>query len=310
MTCWSHSNNHSNDQTTLLLKRRQFLSPIIAATTTAVPLSLLLGSPAATATSDATTSQNNRGLNPILMDQPPQLDTGLLESRVTGNVMSPPVYGMECPDIFYPEYFNGVWTVSSQTTSVEAPCGLALFGGNTTFTNAQKEVGTSLLYRARFVPSSSSSTNTMIADRDYNVREIAKAAMGSLSVIDISVPSPNKVSCLLAPNGANKLFNVDLISVARRGEIVSPRDFHCAEVVRQILSSPDATSGRVVTAPVLKEVETASLYVWDGEEIRCRQRSATFLLPSQTDQRQFEMWRAARGRPIDVRFYDVVYRKV
>ena len=36
-----------------------------------------------------------------------ELDVGLSESRVTENVLSPPSYGMEAPDIFYPSWFKG-----------------------------------------------------------------------------------------------------------------------------------------------------------------------------------------------------------
>ena len=34
------------------------------------------------------------------------LPSGLLDSRVQGNVLAPPPYGMEGPDIFYPEYVS------------------------------------------------------------------------------------------------------------------------------------------------------------------------------------------------------------
>lgn len=35
-----------------------------------------------------------------------QLENGLLESRVLENVQSPPPYGMEGPDVYYPEYVS------------------------------------------------------------------------------------------------------------------------------------------------------------------------------------------------------------
>ena len=68
-------------------------------------------------------------------------EKGLLESRVTENLMSKVPYGLEGPDLFYPAYFKGVWDVKSVTKSVEAPCGPSLFGGNSTFSAAQAEVG-------------------------------------------------------------------------------------------------------------------------------------------------------------------------
>ena len=72
-------------------------------------------------------------------------------------------------------------------------------------------------------------------------------------------------------------------------------------------------SGR---SALLKEIETVSLYNAqatnkDGivDTIKCRQRTATFLLPSQDDPIAYQMWQMTRGRPIDVRFYDVTYTR-
>lgn len=267
-------------------------------------------------------------------------ETGLLESRVTENLMSPPTYGLENSDIFYPSYFAGVWNVTSEMTDVYAPCGLALFGGNTTFENAKLEIGPekALKYRARFLRDEklqtlktststiTSSESIAIADREFNVREIAKSAMGTNSVVDISLVTPNKFSCLLAPKGAGKTFTVDMIALARRQEQISKAEFDCSEVVRQIIypvqtqsrgtqgiGVPNTGSG---LGPNLKEIETISLYTIGSksesgyvDEIKCLQRSASYLLPSQTDPLAYRMWQAARGRPIDVRFYKVTYSK-
>jgi hypothetical protein len=250
-----------------------------------------------------------------------ELGSGLLESRVMENLMGPPTYGLEIPDIHYPSYFAGVWDASSVGTRVEAPCGVRLFGGNNTYTAAQKEVGkeNALLYRARFVPDS---TGNIIADREFNVREIAKATMGTNSVLDVSLATPNKFCCLLAPSGSPNLLTVDIIALARRQES-NEKTFDCSEVVRQIVApanqnKPQASvpmqppSGRNT---LLKEIETVSLYSAFGFEngevnqITCRQRTATFLLPSQDDPVAYQMWQMTRGRPIDVRFYDVTYTR-
>mmetsp|Transcript_14360 Transcript_14360/g.21495 ORF Transcript_14360/g.21495 Transcript_14360/m.21495 type:complete len:411 (-) Transcript_14360:274-1506(-) len=258
---------------------------------------------------------------------------GLLESRVTENVLSPPPYGMEGNDIFYPSYFQGVWSVNSVTTAIKAPCGVQLFGGNYTYNSALQTIGPdyALNYKCRFIPSSAG--GKIIADREYNIREIAKAAMGSNSVVDIPLATPNKLSCLLSPMGASSMMVAEILTLARRqenfpdDEKANTKIFHCAEVVRQIVSPVDsykATSSGSLNSPppssggrttLLKEIETASLYEatptksGDVTEIRCRQRTATFLLPSQTDPLAYQLWQMSRGRPIDVRFFDVVYTK-
>jgi len=229
---------------------------------------------------------------------------------------------------YYFRYFAGVWNVSSVATEVYAPCGVALFGGNTTYQAAKKEIGieNALKYRSRFLADQSSAKSIAIADREFNVREIAKVAMGKNSVQDVSKATPNKFSCLLSPAGSGgKLFNVNMISVARRQENKSKSDFDCSEVIRQIIS-PYNSNGAGTSIPsanpgstsILKEIETISSYQI-GEinpstgkvtEIKCVQRSASFLVPSQTDPMAYKMWQAARGRPVDVRFYEVTYTKI
>lgn len=124
-----------------------------------------------------------------------------LQKRILDNVLSSPSYGMEATDIFYPSYFQGSWKASSKTTNIYAPCGFDLFpGGQSAYDNTvQKEIrgGDVLEYKARFV--ASADDNVVIADREYNAKEIAKAAMGSFSVVDVSEATPNRFSCLLAP---------------------------------------------------------------------------------------------------------------
>ena len=243
------------------------------------------------------------------------MENGLLESRVLENVLSPPPYQMEGSDIYYPEYFNGLWNVLSTTTEVKAPCGIQLFGGNNTYARAQKEVNTSLRYKARFVPY----PQGIIADREYNVISIAEAALGEKSVLEVPQSTPNKVTVVLAPNGANQILKADLITIARRTENINSNEFHCSEVVRQVIGPAKPSNGGVpggaAKSTLFKEIETASLYTairnekGDVTEIKCVQRSATFLLPSQQDPMAYKMWELSRGRPIDVRFYTVSYTR-
>jgi hypothetical protein len=237
---------------------------------------------------------------------------------------------------FLISYFSGVWDVDSKTSDIIAPCGIQLFGGNNTYTRAQNEIGTSLTYKSRFIPTTATTTADettpptspkTIADREYNVVEIAKSAMGNNAVLDVPLVTPNKVSVILSPTGANQIFQADLLTLNRRSEYISTCDFHCSEVVRQIIapvrseggssgsSNPNRPMAPSRSSSLLKEIETASLYTAlkndDGSvnTILCRQRSATFLLPSQQDPMAYKMWEACRGRPIDVRYYDIVYTK-
>lgn len=148
----------------------------------------------------------------------------------------------------------------------------------------------------------------VIADREYNVKSIAREAMGENSVVDVSSATPNKFSCTLAPKGSPSMLSVDLIVLNRRQEPVSETRFDCSEVVREIASPVDRP--KQVSA-ILKEIETTSLYVYDPikDVVRCRQRSAAFLLPSNENPMAMRMWQASGGKAIDVRYYDVIYSR-
>jgi len=313
----NNNNNNNNDYSHEMNRRNLLLRGVAAAATTTTSttftISSLLAAPALAdplLPGDAASSS--------------ELQNGLLESRVLENLMSPPPYDLEKADISYPNYFAGVWNTKSTTTSIQAPCGILFFGGNSTYNRAQTEVGTSISYRSRFLPLDSIS----IADREFNVKEIVGSTMGPNSVLDVPIVSPNKLSTILAPAGSSQMFQADLITLKRREENINSCEFHCSEVVRQIIAPvntnnnnakgssgiPGSSTSRPKT--LLKEIETVSLYVAlpspDNtiKEIRCKQRTATFLQPSQQDPYQYEMWRATKGRPIDVRFYDITYTKV
>ena len=242
----------------------------------------------------------------------------ILEERSVENALTVPSYGMEASDIFYPSYFGGSWNALSKTVDISAPCGFQLFtGGETGFNNAvQNEIkdGNDLKYRARFIPQTGDGgEGTYIADREYNAKEIAKSAMGDYSVIDTPMATPNRYSCLLAPpGGTNNLICVDILAIARKAETVSPEKFVCSEFVRQIVSPAQKNNPNAQPVPPLsvKEIETISIYNVIGKDtIQCKQRTATFLVPSQTDRIAFQKWQMSNGKPVDVRYYDVTYTR-
>ncbi len=72
-------------------------------------------------------------------------------------------------------WFAGTWKVVSECTNVLAPCGIVLFGGNRTYEAALAERGPSksLNYESRFLVSGDSA----VADREFNVKSIARVAM-------------------------------------------------------------------------------------------------------------------------------------
>ncbi|KAL7542245.1 hypothetical protein ACHAXR_012948 [Thalassiosira sp. AJA248-18] len=254
----------------------------------------------------------------------------ILEARSSENSLLPPLgsqwspekfYGMEATDIFYPPGFQGIWKAYSKTAEINAPCGFELFtGGKAAYDNAvQTEIneGNDLQYKARFITQSGGGEpggTYVIADREYNAREIAKAAMGEYSVVDTSAATPNRYSCLLAPpGGSNSLICVDIITLARKYEPISSDKFVCSEFVRQIVSPAQRNNPNAppVSPLSVKEIETISIYNMVGkDQISCRQRTATFLVPSQTDPIAYKKWQLSQGKPVDVRYYDVTYTRV
>lgn len=258
----------------------------------------------------------------LLVNAPAQASAAIttdniLESRVKDNVQTPPSYGLEGNDVYYPSWFEGKWKIQSACTSVEAPCGIALFGGNRTWATAQQELkDPPLVYEARFLRVNDNNQN--VADREFNVRSIAQAVMGPQSVLDIPLATPNKLTCILVPTGAPAPFQVDLITLLRKQETPTTNQFDCSEVSREIITTTTTTTTTTTgssssTRPttVLKEIETISLYSFDPmtQQIQCRQRSAKFLLPSQQDPMALRMWQMTGGRPVDVRYYTVSYKR-
>ena len=240
------------------------------------------------------------------------LPLGLLETRVNENVNSPVPYGMEGSDILYPAWFKGTWKAVSTTTEVFAPCGIPLFGGNITYQAALDDIGNQLRYECRFLRGgpTGTTTTTTIADREFNVASIAKAA--SLQIVNIQTASPNKFSCVLSPSpNAPSLLQVDLLTLHRRQETLSATRFDASEVVREIVRPLDPKVSLTQTPSLLKQVETISLYTYDpaSDTVSCRQRSAKFLLPSQQNPTALRLWETSRGRPVDVRFYDIHYQR-
>jgi len=244
----------------------------------------------------------------------------ILEARLQEKSIAPPPYGMEAAekDIFYPSYFQGSWTAVSKTLDVQAPFGFELFtGGKSAFDSViQKEVkgGDVLRYKARFIAQfrGDDAGNTYVAaDREFNAKEIAKAAMGSYSVIDVPIATPNRFSCVLAPpDGSTNLICVDIITIARKSEPLSDNKFACSEVVRQIVSPATRNPTPVIPLSV-KEIETISVYTKVSDnQIQCLQRTATYLVPSQTDPIAFKKWQVSKGNSVDVRCYDVIYSRM
>ncbi|GMI46445.1 hypothetical protein TrCOL_g920 [Triparma columacea] len=234
-----------------------------------------------------------------------------LFSRLEVSTIAPkvPQFQLTSSDLIYPDFLQGLWDVRSRTRSIDAPCGVALFGGEGLLKKATEEIDNSeldLVYSCRFVRGEG---GKLVADRAYNIKTIASASMGSVSVLDLSA-TPNEVKCTLQPsNAGGVLFKVDILALGRKQQYDEASGVYVFdEVGRNVVETVVGGERKSVG---LKEVETISTYKLVGEgKVEGRQKSLTYLVPSpDPSTMEFKMWAATGGKPIDVRTYDVTYTK-
>lgn len=235
-----------------------------------------------------------------------------------------PAYGLEAPDVFYPEWCLGKWRVSSTLAAVHAPAGEAYFSpgrnGSAALERARAEVGEPLAYECRWVRDAA---GRVVVDREYNVASITRASMGASAVQDTASDGPDKLTMYIQPSAARSagVYRADLLVVSRRSEADAlPSRFACAETVRQgVVLVPTAASA-VAPPPQVKEVEAICTYAApSGNTMLGAQRTATFLVPdaaytsspSLAELGAMSATRGPSGRQlaIDLRHYDLVYTR-
>lgn len=184
---------------------------------------------------------------------------------------------------------------------MEAPAGEAAFGGKAKLRRAREGVGEVLEYAVRFVAGEGGA----VADRRFNVERIAEAAMGGASVLECEVAGFNfvRVGLRLRQAGGG-VFVVAMESLGREGRGEQEDGFFASEMVRQsVRAGGDGDRGSGGKAQVA-DVLTECFYEIVGEDrIVARQRTSVFA--GRGDARE----REARGRPVDVREYDVTFTR-
>jgi len=254
------------------------------------------------------------------------------------NLALRPDYGIEVPDVRYPEWFMGSWNVTSSVKSVFAPAGVEVFAPGRNGTDALRRARQepSLTYKVRWRRSRdgrSSDEENLVVDRKYNTASISRASMGTSAVQNIEEDGPDHLTLVLTPAGApsSSVFSVDLTVVSRRVDPYPldsgrPNIFACAETTRQTVTSipgGKAAPSAQPKAPVIKEIETIVTYELDATNpniMRGYQRTATFLVPDAAytgnptvaELAALRLARAPDGRyvAVDVRVYDLVYTRI
>lgn len=247
-----------------------------------------------------------------------------------------PLYGVETPDVVYPEWFLGRWSATSELKSVIAPAGVDLFSpgrnGTDALQRARAEIGPqdALKYDVQWRRQANKQDQVeVVVDRGYNVASISRASMGVKAVQEVKEDGPDHLTTYLTPKGAppGLVYAADLRVVARRTDPPNPARpnlFVCAETTRQTVT---AVAGERATSappksPLIKEIETIVTYERDPKDpnlMRGYQRTATFLVPDAAytgDPKLVELAAARltsfRGRlvAVDVRVYDLEYRRI
>lgn len=205
-------------------------------------------------------------------------------------------------DIFYPKYFLGRWKVTSTLKSVSAPAGYKLFGRDGALEAVQQQVDQSpLVYDSRFIRAPG---GKVISDRAYNTARIAAAAMGTDAVLDCVPSGINQIGLSLRPNSAEGAIFAVVLSVLARDCVKSDGKFlYVSELVRQSVRHGGETD--LKTHSQVREIETSCLYSLNegADFIAAKQRTVSYLPRSDLH------YADAKGRPVDIRNYDLVYNR-
>ena len=104
--------------------------------------------------------------------------------------------GIKDRDVFYPRWLDGTWFTNSTLIDVSAPLGVEVFGGQSLFEKARKDIGNSLLYQTKFIHDFEDE-NLLISDRLANIQSISKASIGGLTQVE-PLNSPKDFASKLA----------------------------------------------------------------------------------------------------------------
>ena len=199
-----------------------------------------------------------------------------------------------------PPWCKGTWMATSTLRSITAPAGYKLFGRTGSYEAARDTIGQPLVYKARFLRSG----GLVVPDRAYNVACIAEAALGDGSVLSCSDDGA-RLSVRAVDGSVCDVRLLPLARVAMRG--MTPTDeggdvLYTAELVRQTVN---VQLEDLRTQTSVKEVETITVWLDNSSDdvVQSLQRTATYL--PRSDLRYVD----AKGRPIDIRWYDVVYQR-
>ncbi len=239
-----------------------------------------------------------------------EVKAGPLADRVAKfpNWQTKPAVSLAKDDLFYPNWMEGTWQVTSTLVDMVAPLAPDIvtpgFEGNRRYLNQPisflvrfqdtKENWAKISKNYSVFPDFSvynvakKKPKLIVADREFNGWNIAKAILGDRSILSVTVnpENPNRQTTLL-PN------NLELVSlVTERGsEMPNSEEFIATEITQQIFEGPSQI--------YLNQVETTTDYrhILSTGKIEADQITAVYLSPQDPD------FFVASGRPVSLYRY-------
>ncbi len=224
---------------------------------------------------------------------------GVLADRISSfpNWDSKPSIAVAKGDLVYPDWMAGNWNVASTLVDLAAPLAPNIvtpgFEGN------RRYLQQPVLFKVRFQPEKNTGfilnnrnklAQKIVADRNFNGLNIAKAYLGDGPVLSVKVDPTNPNRQITVLKGEKQLISI----VTGRGtETPNPREFVSTEISQQVF--------RGESDIYLNEVETTTAYrvVGDGKnsdsasrKIEADQVTAIYLSPQDPD------YFAAGGHPV------------
>ena len=221
-------------------------------------------------------------------------------------------------DVYYPSWFNDKqpYKTSSRFTEVYSPLGEDAFGGSNVLEAAKNDIGSILVYNSKFKQNDGS----IISDRLYNLKSIAKASMGERSIVDdnqVSKDLANNIKLIVSPTASGgAFFDIDLQVTDREYSQISDNEFIVLErtkqAIRNVIPQTEFSSQRIAPPSLQKEIETITLYKKiDDNSIFGKQRTATYY--SILDPRYNKLQAAEphiSDTAVDIRYYELTYNKI
>lgn len=220
--------------------------------------------------------------------------------------------GLADNDVYYPAWFLGKWQGSSKFTEFVYPLGEEAHQGPSRNTT-EKELNSVLEYPCKFKPDRYlSAKDFCIADRLYNVEQIALSSIGANSILDdlqTSTNPANELRLLIRPPQVlNTVYDITLRTSDRAFAYVSNNVFDVMERTQQTI----LVQSEFQSKTLIKDIETVTSYkLVDANCIVAQQRTATFLTPQDSRYAKAAAKNpAVENTSIDVRKFTVKYSRL